>query len=275
MDSSLPNMGPKREPYYVFSIGKGVVFWVFIIVIIILVLLCIFNRCPDEKFVGFTSMHKGQKYSEYMDTDTRDMLGLHDPSSDRNETKISLRKSSLRENNSHRSNSNIINDYASSLIEDSVEETEEIEDSVEEVEKTGEYPVTPRYEDLDLYSKEELKKLKMSVGEDICREFLEKYYGKPFNKVTPDFLKNPITKRNLELDGYNEELKIAFEYNGEQHYKFPHHFHPDEDAFRKQIARDNFKIETCNKLGIYLINIRYDIPPREIPEFLKTNLPKK
>ena len=60
---------------------------------------------------------------------------------------------------------------------------------------------------------------KISKGEQKCKETLEKIYGKEFLCVRPDFLRNPETNRKLELDCYNEELKLAVEYNGIQHYK--------------------------------------------------------
>ena len=41
-----------------------------------------------------------------------------------------------------------------------------------------------------------------------------------FSPIRPNFLVDPQTNYKLELDGYNEELNIAFEYNGIQHYKF-------------------------------------------------------
>ena len=51
----------------------------------------------------------------------------------------------------------------------------------------------------------------MSRGERKCKRIIQKIFRKPFTKIRPDFLKNPETNRNLELDLYNEELKIAVE----------------------------------------------------------------
>jgi len=58
-----------------------------------------------------------------------------------------------------------------------------------------------------------------SIGENICRQYFEALFGKPFPKTRPAWLVN--SKRNRqELDGYCEELKLAFEYNGQQHYNY-------------------------------------------------------
>lgn len=57
-----------------------------------------------------------------------------------------------------------------------------------------------------------------SLSERICRIFFEKIFKAKFPKTKPKWLRN--SKGNLmELDGYNEKLKIAFEYQGRQHYK--------------------------------------------------------
>ena len=61
----------------------------------------------------------------------------------------------------------------------------------------------------------------------------------------------------LELDMFNEELKIAVEFNGEQHYKFIPYFHRTEDNFNKQLLRDTEKKENCRQLGITLIIVSY------------------
>src|SRR5690348_6310742 len=82
-----------------------------------------------------------------------------------------------------------------------------------------------------------------SKGEKECRRVLEEIYGKSFTKVRPKWLKNPETGRNLELDCYNEELKIAVEYNGEQHYKWPNFTKQSQEDFIQQVRRDKYKKE--------------------------------
>ena len=50
-------------------------------------------------------------------------------------------------------------------------------------------------------------------NETACREAIEKITGKLFPKIKPKFLEG------LEYDMYNEDMKIAIEYDGEQHTK--------------------------------------------------------
>ena len=61
--------------------------------------------------------------------------------------------------------------------------------------------------------------LKISYGEKLCRELLEMWFfeNKVLYNYRPDWLKNPLTGKNLELDIYYPELKLAVEFNGMQH----------------------------------------------------------
>lgn len=113
----------------------------------------------------------------------------------------------------------------------------------------------------------------MSRGEAICKETMERIYGVPFENTRPDFLRNPETNKTLELDCYNEELKIAVEYNGEQHYRFPNVFHKYQRDFEQQLRRDEFKAEMCKLHGIYLIVVPYNVPYDQIPEYIESQLP--
>jgi hypothetical protein len=60
-----------------------------------------------------------------------------------------------------------------------------------------------------------------------------------------------------ELDGYNEENKIAFEYNGKQHYLRHPKWHKTEQAFALQQVRDANKVLWCEQNNITLIVIPY------------------
>lgn len=92
-----------------------------------------------------------------------------------------------------------------------------------------------------------------SEGE--CRLILETVFGKSFAKIRPEFLR--YGGHLLELDGYCEELKIAFEFNGQQHYDYIPFFHDDEDDLQDQLARDHFKETRTKEMKIDLIIIPY------------------
>lgn len=107
-----------------------------------------------------------------------------------------------------------------------------------------------------------------SEGEARARQTLEAYFGLPFSRVRPDFLSNTaLGGRNLELDCFNEELKLAVEFNGRQHYEFVPHFHKNIETFHNQKYRDELKRIYCRDNGIYLIEIPYT-ESRQLEAFL-------
>ena len=116
-----------------------------------------------------------------------------------------------------------------------------------------------------------------SKGEIECRRVLEKIFNKPFNKARPNFLNNPVTggNFNLELDCYNEELQIAVEYNGVQHYKYTPYFHKNNEAFFNQKYRDDMKRRMCKEQNIILIEVPYTVKLENIERFIKDELRMK
>ena len=116
-----------------------------------------------------------------------------------------------------------------------------------------------------------------SKGEIECRRVLEKIFNKPFNKARPNFLNNPVTggNFNLELDCYNEELKIAVEMNGQQHYKYVPFFHKNYEAFLNQKYRDDMKRRMCKDENIILIEVPYTVKLENIERFIKDELRMK
>jgi hypothetical protein len=86
-----------------------------------------------------------------------------------------------------------------------------------------------------------------------------------FKKVRPDWIRNPTTGRCLELDGYCEELSLAIEYDGIQHYQWPNFIGMTKEVFLKQMERDRIKAEACAKRNVCLIRIPYNIPIERIP----------
>ena len=114
-----------------------------------------------------------------------------------------------------------------------------------------------------------------STGETTCRKYLERRFGKSFNKIRPDFLKNPVMGGyNLELDCYNGDMKLAVEYNGAQHYKYTPYFHKNKESFANQKYRDEMKRTKCKEHGIKLIEVPYTISHDKIPSYLDYELMK-
>lgn len=65
----------------------------------------------------------------------------------------------------------------------------------------------------------------------------------------------PGWMEGLELDFYIEELGIAAEVQGNQHYSFIEFFHKNSDGFEKQQDRDYKKVSICREKKIKLVEI--------------------
>jgi hypothetical protein len=94
-----------------------------------------------------------------------------------------------------------------------------------------------------------------SQGERVCRYILEQMFAHPFPRRRPDFLR--CGKSQLEFDGYNEDERVAFEYQGEQHYSYFPHVHGTREAYRAQRRRDARKRELVSANGVLLIEVPY------------------
>lgn len=91
-----------------------------------------------------------------------------------------------------------------------------------------------------------------------CRIIFEEITVRKFSKIKPTFLRSISFPRGLELDGFNEEMSLAFEYQGEQHYEYIEYFHKgNKDNIRKQQERDALKEKLCDENWITLIVIPY------------------
>lgn len=107
----------------------------------------------------------------------------------------------------------------------------------------------------------------ISQGEQQCKHILEDLYPNyDFISIRPKFLRNPETGKNLELDCYNSKLKLAVEYQGEQHYRFNKYYHNNIYDFYAQLERDMLKQRLCVEEGIKLIVVPYSI--KDIRQYL-------
>lgn len=98
-----------------------------------------------------------------------------------------------------------------------------------------------------------------------CRNIFENIFDEKFPR------NRKVLECRLELDGYCENLKLAFEYNGEQHYHFIPFWHKTRGKFLICQARDLKKARLCEERGIKLITIPYTENHR-LEEFIEESL---
>ena len=110
------------------------------------------------------------------------------------------------------------------------------------------------------------------LKERVTRYLFEEVFQLKFPKKRPRWLKSPLSQKPMELDGFNEELGLAFEYQGEQHYKTT--FDKRDGVLSAQKKRDAEKAKLCRKQGVVLIQIPYWIPTTEMQDFLVSELLK-
>lgn len=93
-----------------------------------------------------------------------------------------------------------------------------------------------------------------NIQEFRVRKILNYLFDTEFVKTRKlEWNKNPQTGNFLELDGYSEKLKVAFEYQGQQHYD--NIFRKEQLAYDTQEIRDLLKRENCGNKGVKLITI--------------------
>ncbi|MFX1567988.1 MAG: hypothetical protein ACFFCV_06445 [Promethearchaeota archaeon] len=105
-------------------------------------------------------------------------------------------------------------------------------------------------------------------GEQVCRGFFERIFKASFPKERPEWLVNPFSGGQMHLDGYNEKLRLAFEFNGPQHYVLYPKYHRKYKDFVKQQERDKVKMELCKQYNVVLITVPHTLNYEEFQDYI-------
>jgi len=117
--------------------------------------------------------------------------------------------------------------------------------------------------------RKDLIKYPRSKSEARAIVLLENITGLKFPTVNPGWLE--WRGRTLELDGYNAENKLAFEFSGPLHYKW----YPETEEYRayiERVVRDVIKLAVCKQHGVALIVLDMRVPEIHWNKYLKSRL---
>jgi hypothetical protein len=102
---------------------------------------------------------------------------------------------------------------------------------------------------------------KGSKSEEIARTTFEYLFKVRFRKVRPTWLRNS-RGRIMEIDGYNDELKIGFEYQGVQHFRAIGLYQQD---IEQRKADDKLKFELCSEHGVRIFYLTHEDEYSDFP----------
>lgn len=109
---------------------------------------------------------------------------------------------------------------------------------------------------------------KTTKQEKMCHCFFEAIFKSKFDKhIHPAWLRLE-NGHYLHLDGYCKEIKVAFEYNGQQHYSMRFTFNNSAEDLEKQKIRDEIKVNRCKKQDVILIVVPYWIKHKQMQDFI-------
>lgn len=98
----------------------------------------------------------------------------------------------------------------------------------------------------------------VGISEEITRQCLEYIFNEKFLKTRKVLIRKG--KMPLELDGYNENINVAFEYQGEQHYDVQSiisNKKDKEDILKRIQTNDKEKLVMCEEKSIILVLIKF------------------
>lgn len=108
----------------------------------------------------------------------------------------------------------------------------------------------------------------INVGEELVRATLVE----AFPEQNFDRTRQVEWMEGLELDGYNANMRLAYEYQGIQHATQDPFFHRDEEAFQNQVARDARKRELCAANGVALLVIPHYVQYLNLRGYVRAKL---
>lgn len=114
-------------------------------------------------------------------------------------------------------------------------------------------------------------------GEFLMKRFLDlRVYSQDFiENARPAFLENPGTSQLLEYDRYYDVEKVAFEFNGSQHFDTTEAF-PDEQELDELKTRDAVKVILSNGEQVTLVVVTIELLlPRRLDRMLPMGLAKQ
>lgn len=103
-----------------------------------------------------------------------------------------------------------------------------------------------------------------SASEERVREAFTWLFGQSFPTTRPAWLTQPGYVHPCELDGYCEPLKLAFEFQGDQHYETVVRYGTDKHALLLRQRTDKWKkLESEKTGGVHLVEVSYDELPSD------------
>src|SRR5690348_15393526 len=110
-----------------------------------------------------------------------------------------------------------------------------------------------------------------SLGEAIMRAAVQEAF--PAHSIVKARSIPWLRNNRLEFDCYNDELRLALEYQGIQHYEYVPHFHGKDRAKLELLQqRDAYKREATLDNWFVLIEVPYTIPYTRIRAYVHEEL---
>jgi hypothetical protein len=78
--------------------------------------------------------------------------------------------------------------------------------------------------------------------------------------------------KELEIDGYNVWLGLAFEVQGPQHTEFNNKLDSDYKAYYKRLCNDAAKRKLAREYGVGLISVDYRVPKHLLDDYIKSRI---